>query len=74
MSTRITVHLPSDLVAWMDEQVATHGSSRSALATRALRRYRRHLNAEHDAEIYRRTGEYPDLAGMHDHPHHRNLG
>jgi hypothetical protein len=30
----------------------------------ALARYRRQIEAEHDAEIYRRTGGYPDLEEM----------
>lgn len=73
MTTQIRLQLPSDLVAWLDEQVAASTDSRSALVTKALHRYRRHLNAEHDAEIYQRTGDYPDLEGMHDRPRHTDL-
>ncbi|WP_304523488.1 hypothetical protein [Aeromicrobium sp. Leaf350] len=53
MSTQIAVRLPDDLVAWIDAQVANGAGSRAAVATKALRRYRRHLEAEQDAEIYR---------------------
>ena len=65
VSTQIAVRLPDDLVAWIDEQVGAGAGSRAAVATKALRRYRRQLEAEHDAEIYRATGGYPDLDAMH---------
>ncbi len=66
VSTQIAVRLPDDLVAWIDERVAGGGGSRAAVATKALRRYRRQLAAERDAQIYRDTGGYPDLEGMHE--------
>jgi len=65
VSTQIAVRLPDDLVAWIDAQVEAGAGSRAAVATKALRRYRRQLDAERDAEIYRVTGGYPDLDGMH---------
>lgn len=61
VSTQIAVRLPDDLVAWIDARVAGGDSSRASVTTKALQRYRRQLEAERDAEIYRRTGGYPDL-------------
>lgn len=66
VSTQIAVRLPDDLVAWLDEQVAAGSGSRASVTTKALRRYRRQLVAERDAEIYRATGDYPDLEGLHE--------
>lgn len=66
VTTRIAVRLPDDLGAWIDKQVATGGGSRAAVATKALRRYHRQLGADRDAQIYRETGGYPDLEGMHE--------
>jgi Arc/MetJ-type ribon-helix-helix transcriptional regulator len=66
VSTQIAVRLPDALVAWIDEQVAAGGGSRAAVTTKALRRYQRQLAAEQDARIYRETGGYPDLEGMHE--------
>ena len=36
-------------------------ASRAAVVSKALRRNRRQVLAEQDAEIYRPTGGYPDL-------------
>lgn len=66
MSTQIAVRLPDALVAWIDEQVADGGGSRAAVTTKALLRYQRQVAADRDAEIYRETGGYPDLDGMHE--------
>ncbi len=52
-ASQITVLLPDELVAWIDEQVAAGGGSRAAVVTHALRRYQRQVGAERDAEIYR---------------------
>lgn len=61
VSTQIAVRLPDDLVAYVDELVQAGEPSRAAVVGKALRRYRRQLLAERDAEIYRGTGGYPDL-------------
>lgn len=66
VSTQIAVRLPDDLVAWIDRQVAEGERSRAAVATKALRRYRRSLEAEADAAVYRETGDYPDFEGMYE--------
>ncbi|MGW6694613.1 YlcI/YnfO family protein [Rhodococcus sp. NPDC054953] len=51
-STQITVRIPTDLVAFLDQEVADHHTkSRADLVTRALRREVRRRNAERDAEI-----------------------
>lgn len=73
VSTQIAVRLPDDLAAWIDEQVAAGAASRAAVTATALRRYRRQLEAEHDAQVYRATGGYPDLAGMHESREHPEL-
>lgn len=64
MSTQIAIRLPDDLVAWIDAQVSAGSGSRAAVAKQALQRYKRQLDAERDATIYRETGGYPDLEGM----------
>lgn len=64
MSTQILIRLPDDLVAWIDAQVAAGNGSRAAVAKQALQRYRRQLEGERDARIYRESGGYADLAGL----------
>ncbi|MDT0202935.1 ribbon-helix-helix domain-containing protein [Nocardioides sp. AE5] len=61
MSTQIAVRLPDDLVEWIDDLVRSGAGSRAAVTAKALRRYRRQLEAEHDAAVYRDQGGYPDL-------------
>lgn len=66
MTTQITVRIDDDLVAFADGQVrAGHVRSRAALIERTLRRERRRLAAQRDAQIY--AGLDPDdddLAGF----------
>lgn len=65
MTTQIALRLPDDLVAFIDEVVASgRFESRAALVTRELRRFQRRVAAERDAEIYRVEGDYPDLVGL----------
>jgi Arc/MetJ-type ribon-helix-helix transcriptional regulator len=53
MSTQIAVRLPDDLVAYIDQEVASGAAaSRAAVVSRALLRDRRHQQAEQDARIY----------------------
>jgi Arc/MetJ-type ribon-helix-helix transcriptional regulator len=67
MTTQIAVRLPDELVAFMDELVASgRFDSRAAVVTRELKRLQRRLAAERDAELYRVHGEDPELAGMFD--------
>jgi Arc/MetJ-type ribon-helix-helix transcriptional regulator len=63
-TTQIAVRLPDSLVNWIDEQVTSGEASRALVVKKALMRYRRQVMAEHDAEIYRRTGDYEDLEGL----------
>ncbi len=59
MSTQITVCLPDDMVAFIDELVSRgDSSSRAAVVLRALERVRRRAIAEHDAAIL--AGEATD--------------
>jgi Arc/MetJ-type ribon-helix-helix transcriptional regulator len=64
MSIQIAVRLDDEVVHWVDEAVA-HGeaSGRAALIERALRRERRRMTAERDAEIYA-TSTDPELAAI----------
>lgn len=65
MRKQIAVRLPEDLVAFVDDQVASAAApSRAAVVTRALERERRRALAARDAEILARTGDDPDLAGL----------
>jgi Arc/MetJ-type ribon-helix-helix transcriptional regulator len=66
MSTQIAVRLPDELLAYLDQQVASGDApSRAAVVTRALERERRRDVAERDARIYAGAagpGELDDLA------------
>jgi Arc/MetJ-type ribon-helix-helix transcriptional regulator len=65
MTTQIAVRLPDELVAFIDELVASgRFDSRAAVVTRELKRLKRRLAAERDAELYRVHGDYPDLEGL----------
>lgn len=62
MSKQIAVRLPDELVEFLDELVAAgRFDSRAAVVTRELKRLKRRIEAEADAEIYRREGDDPDL-------------
>ena len=63
VSTQIAVRLPDSMVAFIDELVAGGEASRAAVVTKALMRYRRQLDGDRDAEIYLKTGGYPELDG-----------
>jgi Arc/MetJ-type ribon-helix-helix transcriptional regulator len=67
MSTQIAVRLPDELVAFVDQQVASgQAASRAQVVSRAVERERRRRAAERDAEILARQGQVPDLAGLAD--------
>ena len=62
MSKQIAVRLPDELVGFLDALVAEgRFDSRAAIVTRELKRFKRRIEAEQDAEIYRREGDDPDL-------------
>lgn len=62
MSRQIAVRLPDELVEFIDDLVVTgRFESRAAVVTRELRRLKRRIEAEQDAEIYRREGDDPEL-------------
>ncbi len=62
MSKQLTVRLPDDLVAFIDERVE-HGTakSRAAVVATAVERERRRYVAERDAEILARSTSGDDL-------------
>ncbi len=62
MTKQIAVRLPDDLVDFLDSLV-TEGrfDSRAAVIAREIKRLKRRVEAEADAEIYRREGDDPDL-------------
>jgi Arc/MetJ-type ribon-helix-helix transcriptional regulator len=66
MSTQIAVRLSDEIVAYLDQQVASGDApSRAAVVTRALEKQRRRDVAERDARIYAGVagpGELDDLA------------
>jgi Arc/MetJ-type ribon-helix-helix transcriptional regulator len=67
MSKQIAVRLDDDLVAFVDEVVASgREGSRAAVVARALERERRRIVAACDAEILA-TGPDPELAGLAEH-------
>jgi Arc/MetJ-type ribon-helix-helix transcriptional regulator len=62
MTKQIAVRLPDELVEFLDRLVAEgRFDSRAAIVTRELKRLKRRIEAEQDAEIYRREGDDPDL-------------
>jgi Arc/MetJ-type ribon-helix-helix transcriptional regulator len=65
MSKQITVRLPDDLVAFMDELVATdRATSRASVVARAMERERRRELAARDVAILTEHGGYDDLDGL----------
>ena len=68
MTKQIAVRLPDDLVAFVDDLVASGSErSRAAVVTRSLERERRRAIAARDAEILARTGPDPELQGLAEH-------
>lgn len=68
MTKQIAVRLPDELVAFVDEIVASgRERSRAAVVTRALEREQRRMVAARDAEILARTGRDAALEGLADH-------
>lgn len=68
MSKQIAVRLPDELVDFLDGLVAKgRYGSRAAIVTRELRRLERRIEAERDAEIYRREGDDPELVAVAEH-------
>lgn len=62
MSTQIAVRLPDELVAFLDQTVASgRAPSRAAIVTSAVEREMRRLLAERDAQLLRQHGSTDDL-------------
>jgi Arc/MetJ-type ribon-helix-helix transcriptional regulator len=65
MTKQIAVRLPDELVAFIDETVASGAErSRATFLTRALERERRRIMAAQDAATLARTGPDPDLTNL----------
>jgi Arc/MetJ-type ribon-helix-helix transcriptional regulator len=65
MSKQIAVRLPDELVAFVDEVVASgQARSRAGVVTRALERERRRAIAARDAAILAHSGSDPELDGL----------
>ena len=62
MSKQVTVRLPDELVAFMDERIKRgNAAGRAAVMASALERERRRLIAEHDAAILAALPQPDDL-------------
>lgn len=61
MSVQITVRLPDELVAYVDELVRAGDGPRAAIVCDALSLYRQHRRAEEDARILEESGDYDDF-------------
>lgn len=67
MSSQIAVRLPDEMVAFLDEAVASgRARSRAAVVAAALEREMRRAVAERDAEILREHGPENDLDPLVD--------
>jgi len=65
MTIQIAVRLSDDIVAFVDEQVASGAApSRAAVVARALEHERRREAAERDASIYAASAQPGDLDGL----------
>lgn len=68
MSMQIAVRLPDEVVAFVDEVVASGAQrSRAAVVAHALERERRHALAVRDVEILAKLGPDPDLGRLAEH-------
>lgn len=62
MTTQITVRLPDEMVAFLDQSVASgKAASRAALVASAVEREMRRQAAERDAELLTQLGAADDL-------------
>lgn len=68
MSKQIAVRLPDDIVAFVDDLVATgKANSRAVVVNRALERERRRAVAARDVEILTGGGDDRDMDNLADH-------
>jgi Arc/MetJ-type ribon-helix-helix transcriptional regulator len=64
-TTQISVRIPEELVAFVDEQVKRgEMTSRAAVLTRAIEREQRRVLAERDVAILKAGGPDDDLSGV----------
>ncbi len=65
MTTQIAVRLPDEMVAFLDQSVASgKATSRAALVARAVEREMRRHAAQQDAEVLNRVGPEDDLDAL----------
>ena len=65
VTTQIAVRLPDELVAFLDQSVASgKATSRAALVAVAVEREMRRQAAQRDAEILNRVGAHDDLDAL----------
>ncbi len=65
MTTQIAVRLPDEMVAFLDQSVASgKATSRAALVATAVEREMRLQAAQHDAEVLSRLGPDDDLDAL----------
>jgi Arc/MetJ-type ribon-helix-helix transcriptional regulator len=68
VSKRITVRLPDELVAFVDEQVSSGAErSRASIVSRALARERQRVIASRDAEILLRSVLKSEFQALAEH-------
>lgn len=64
MSVQMTVRIPDELAQFIDQQVSEGARSRADVIARALKAEQRRLRAQHDAAVYAREGEDPELVEL----------
>ena len=74
MTRQITVHLPDEIVEFIDERVAQGASpSRASVVTQALRREQRLAIAARDVAILAAAGRDPDMDSLAEYAAHRPI-
>lgn len=67
MTTQITIRISDESVAFIDSLVSDgREKSRAAAIDKIVRRQQRRVQSEHDATIYLREGENPEMVAFAD--------
>lgn len=67
MSVQITVRLPDELAAYVDELVRAGAGPRAAIVCEALSLHQQRRRAEADARILEESGDYDDFDDLVKH-------